>query len=351
MLTDEVKALARQRDLRGVGLHCRRDYPANTFWPRVGFAPRGTKQGRGSDGIELTFLVVFDLQVRDLFSDLEDDGRLLAAIDKNVFQDLHDSDGTRNQEARFLTADWLTGQIELCFVDVLIIEIQTELALDSPREQWRRAALKYRELSYDSKEGERLYEQIKVLFGNNKPDRKDESDIRFVAKACASGADVLLTRDEGILEHAKEIEAIYGLQVSRPVDLILRLDEAEQASLYQPARFASTDLQVSRPRAESAEQIASAFHVPQSKEKIDQFCAKLRAALANAKGVTVSVTRGGEIPLFLTAYRESPGDYEVTLMRAAKGSLATTALRHAILILLSHRASEGGGVVRVTELC
>jgi len=50
LLFEEVKAQAQLRDLRGVGLHCRRDYPATALWPRLGFAPRGSKPGRGSDG-------------------------------------------------------------------------------------------------------------------------------------------------------------------------------------------------------------------------------------------------------------------------------------------------------------
>lgn len=123
LLFEGVKERARERELAGVGLHCRRDYPAYNMWPKLGFAPRKTKRGRGMDGVDLTFWW-FNLNSRDLWSDVEEiDDRLLVAIDCNIFRDLHDESEERNQEATFLRADWLSGQIQLCIVDELLIEI------------------------------------------------------------------------------------------------------------------------------------------------------------------------------------------------------------------------------------
>ena len=66
-----VKAHAQERDLRGIGLHCRRDYPAYGMWPKLGFAAIGSKPGRGADGTDLTFWW-HDLHAEDLFTPFED---------------------------------------------------------------------------------------------------------------------------------------------------------------------------------------------------------------------------------------------------------------------------------------
>ena len=44
----------RHHDRLGLQLECRRDFPANEFWPRVGFRPVGERPGRSLDGLPLT---------------------------------------------------------------------------------------------------------------------------------------------------------------------------------------------------------------------------------------------------------------------------------------------------------
>ena len=41
--------------LRGIGLLCRRDFPAYGLWPDLGFAPLYEKPGRAADGSDLTY--------------------------------------------------------------------------------------------------------------------------------------------------------------------------------------------------------------------------------------------------------------------------------------------------------
>jgi hypothetical protein len=77
--------------------------------------------------------------------------------------------------------------------------------------------LGYRELSYDLKEIKRIFGLPKVLFGNDEPDGNGKSDLRLEAKTGAAGANILLTRDEGIPARAEEIEptAAYGDSLMR----------------------------------------------------------------------------------------------------------------------------------------
>jgi GNAT superfamily N-acetyltransferase len=346
-LFEGVKAHAIARDLRGIGLHCRRDYPAYEMWRKLGFAPIASKPGRGADGIELTFWW-YDLHAKDLFSQIEEaDDRLRVVMDCNIFRDLHDTSEDRNQEAKFLRADWLSGQIELCIVNELFIELD-RLVLSLPREPLRRDALRYRSLEYDSNRTDSIYEDLKAMFGHLSPTRKQESDMRHVAMSAAAEAEVFLTRDDEVLGHSAEIGERYGLQVMRPVELISRFNETEQAALYQPARFASTDIQKVRPRPEDLDGLAERLHVPSQRETRVQFAAKLRALLCDVQIAVIAAT-ADDIPLFLVAHGRTPTRCEIAALRCHRTALAATALRHAILQIIADTAKLGAGPIVVRD--
>jgi GNAT superfamily N-acetyltransferase len=346
-LFEGVKAHAQERDLRGVGLHCRRDYPAYGMWSKLGFAAIGSKPGRGTDGVELTFWW-YDLHPEDLFTPFEnDDDRLRVVMDCNIFRDLHDTSEERNQEARFLPADWLAGQIELCIVKELFNELD-RLVLAVPRDPLRRDAHRYRCLDHDEPNAASVYEELKRSFGHPNPTPQQVSDMRHVAMSAAAEAEVFLTRDEELINHAAEIEERYGLQIMRPVDLISHFNETEHAALYQPARFASTDIQRSRPRPDDLSGLAESLHVPSQRESRVQFEAKLRALLCDVQ-TTVVAARSDGAPLFLVAHRQAPARCEVSGIRCQRTALAATALRHALLQIITDTAKLGGRPIVIRE--
>lgn len=342
-----VKAHAEERDLRGIGLHCRRDYPAYNMWPKLGFAPIGSKPGRGADGIELTFWW-HDLHAEDLFTAFEDaDDRLHVVMDCNIFRDLHDTSEERNEEAKFLSADWLSGQIELCVVNELFIELD-RIVLSHPREALRRDAGRYRSLEHDTTRAASIYEELKQIFDHPSPSRKQESDMRHLAMGAAAEAEVFLTRDEEVISYAAEIAERYGLQVMRPVELISRFNETEQAALYQPARFASTDIQKVRPRPDDLGALAEKLHAPSQRETRAQFEAKLRAILCDVKNIVIAAETEGT-PLFLIAHRQTVTRCEILSLRCNRSALAATALRHAILQITTDSARLGGRPIVICD--
>lgn len=345
-----VKAHAQERDLCGIGLHCRRDYPSTNLWPKLGFVPVKNKPGRGIDGVELT-LWWHALPAADLFSQPEaSEKRLEVVIECNVFRDLHDTAVKRNEQAQYLSADWLAAHIELCAVQELLVELN-RIPLPLPREGLMRHAQRYRLLSSSTTRTDEIYSELKVIFGHAAPTQQQASDMRHVAMSAAAEADVLLTRDKEILSHAAEIGERFGLQVMEPVDLISRLNEAEQAALYQPARFASTDIQKARPRAEDLDGLAEKLHAPSQRETRAQFAAKLGAFLCNRDTAVIAAQADGA-PLFLIAHRQAATRCEIPVLRCTRTALAATALRHALLQIISDTAKLGGRplVIRDTLL-
>jgi hypothetical protein len=160
-----------------------------------------------------------------------------------------------------------------------------------------RHAQGYRLLAGSAVRTDEIYAALKRIFGHETPTPQQASDMRHVAQSAAAEANVLLTRDKEILSHAAEIGERYGLQVMEPVDLISRLNVTEQAALYQPARFASTDIQKSRPRPEKLDGLAEKLHAPSLRETRGQFVAKLGALLCN-RDTAVIAARADGTPLF-----------------------------------------------------
>lgn len=347
-LFDGVKDYAQKHELRGVGLYCRRNYPAYTMWPKLGFAPIASKRGRGADGADLTYWW-HDLHAQDLFTQAEEiDERLGVVIDCNVFRDLHDTSEKRNEEAKYLLADWITGHIELCVVNELFIEID-RIPLPCLRESLRRDASRYRRLEYESERTNTFYEEIKAIFGCPKPTPQRESDMRQVAMSVAANAEMFITRDEEIHEHAHEIGERYNLQIMRPVDLISQLHETEQAAIYQPARFASTDIQKTRPRPEDVDTLAEKLHVPSIGESRVQFVAKLRAILSDARRNTLMAANLNTVPLFLVAHSSMSTRCEISMLRCDRTALASTSLRHALLNIIAAAAKSGNSHIVIQE--
>ncbi len=342
-----VKAHAKERDLCGIGLHCRRDYPATDLWPKLGFVPVKNKPGRGIDGTELT-LWWHGLPAADLFSQQDtSEQRLAVVIECNVFRDLHDTAEKRNEQAQYLAADWLAAHIELCAVQELLVELN-RIPLPQPREALMRHAQRYRLLSPSAIRTDEIYAELRVIFGHDSPTQQQASDMRHVAMSASAEADVLLTRDKEILSHAAEIGEHFGVQVMEPVDLISRLNQTEQAALYQPARFASTDIQKARPRPEELDVLAERLHAPSLRETRAQFAAKLGALLCN-RDTSVIAAQADGAPLFLITHRQTATRCEILVLRCTRTALAATALRHALLQITADTAKLGGRPIVIRD--
>ena len=111
-------------------LSCRYDYEATAVWEALGFRPQGSRPGRSQAGHMLT-VWVRDFEPLTLFDDFHDE-RAVAALDHNVFLDLH-MDATQRpqgEESRYLLADWIGEYVELCLTDEVFYEIHKHADAD-----------------------------------------------------------------------------------------------------------------------------------------------------------------------------------------------------------------------------
>lgn len=348
LLVNRLKDLSREWNASGIGLYCRRDYGLASFWAKLGFSSVNSKPGRGADAHDLVFWW-FDNGQADLFTlAQESEHRLKVVIDMNILFDLHIPSRERHPESRCLQDAWLSDSIALHTVS----EVMTEISRNENPEEKRRAtawATSYPVIKHNHDTLSRVKPDIITLWGSGTPSERRNSDIRQVAMSIAANADVMLTADDEILSHAKEIETRWGLRVLRPADFISQIDELERGAIYRPDRLAGSNLSRERLTA-PADAIVRIFQLHDDREKLAALCESLRKLIARPREAECRVVKSGEDPLCLVATEAINETTVIHLLRMApKQSLAPTVIRHLLLEELEKSARQGLRGVKIRD--
>jgi hypothetical protein len=319
--------------LRGIGLRCRRDFPAYSVWPKLGFSAIDETPGRAADGSELTRFWL-DHHHPDLFTE-ESTDVLDAVIDSNVFLDLAES---RKEESQGLLADWLQDSIRLCVTPEHDNEFDRnqDSVLRSKR---RKQAAHFHKLQSTPAEYQKAEQLLAPLFPNQST-AQDESDLRHLARALAGGAWAFVTRDEPVLNRADDVYAICGLRIVLPAELIGRIDELLREREYHRSWVAGTN-QVTRKRVgTTADALIEAIKAPDEAKR--SLRAILQPFLADPRRYeSVMIGDRDEQPLaFYVLERQDPFD-RVPLFRIGSRRLAGT-LARSILTGLAFQAARSG---------
>ena len=227
-----------------IKLHCRRDFPANGLWPRLGFVAYGNKPSRSPE----CFLTIWHLILApddqlELFQAKTSDENLDIVIDAQIFFDFDEPDSDKTAPSKALLSDFLVDSINLYITDELLNEIhrqydsqQHDKSLDK---YYRSLSLKYEPRLYDG-----FLESLKGLLPTRTASQA--SDVRHLAKTAASTVKTFVTRDHALLAKAEEIAELTGIEVVSPVDLIIRLHELSERQSYAPDRVAGLALRWAR---------------------------------------------------------------------------------------------------------
>ena len=224
-----------------IKLSCRRDFPAHTLWPKLGFVPVDETPGRSLAGHLLTrweYQLAESKQL-DLFREKASNEAVDVVIDAQIFFHFHEPSSAESDPSKGLLADFLSDSLDLCMTEEIFVEI--DRIKDSVRRaDRRRRAYEFRILRHS----QALSEHYESLLREILPARKASqvSDIRHLAKAAASEATVFATRDDALLKRAKAIEERTGLTVLSPTEVIIQLHKLVDAQEYGISNISGTDL-------------------------------------------------------------------------------------------------------------
>lgn len=339
--------------LRGIGLHCRRDFPAWKMWPAFGFHALGEKVGQSKDGHELTYFW-FPHTHTTLFSKQEaiDDGMVTLVVDANVFYDLLDPQRQGADESLGLIADWLTPAIRLQVTRELFNEIQRNPD-SGERASRMSSAGRYHCVAADHEDFNRALSSIQSICGERLSER-DKADQRQLAWTIAAGCDVFVTRDQRLLDHSDAIYFEHGVTVERPADVISRFEEIRNEHEYQRDRLIGTDVHVSR-QSSDAEMLAEVFHVSDGDEKKGDVTRTLNRAFANPDHFSCKVVYGPDGTPLCMYMREqcSAMICSIRLFRLRRRDhgtrLGNTVVRTVLATIVKEAAERGCVLVRVSD--
>ena len=241
-LVNSLKRLAETQKV--IKLHCRRDFPADSLWPRLGFVAYSDKPSQ-SPGYLLTiwhFILSQDDQL-ELFQAQTSDENLDIVVDVQIFFDFDEPDSDKTGPSKALLSDFLTDSINLYIIDELLNAIN-QRNTSAQRNESRNKYDCFPKLEYDPRLYEDFYRSLGELFPTHTASQA--SDVRYLAKAAASKIKIFVTRDHALLAKSEEIVELTGIDVIRPADLIIRLHELSERQSYAPDRVAGLSLRWER---------------------------------------------------------------------------------------------------------
>ena len=342
----------RTSDLHGILANTRRDFPAHTLWPRLGFAAIGEMPGRGVKGSVLTrwwyehpHLTLFSNQASTMGAQSPID----VAIDLNVFYDLvMPSSRGGVEESLSLQSDWLVGEIQLCATAELFNEIN-RLASTQVRKEQRTLAHEFKRISGTDEAFNRTYSLLSSIMGEAKNNRQ-ASDLRHLAHTAAANVEFFVTRDARILKFQREIEGQIGVTPVRPTDLVIEIDQVRNNSSYQPVRFRGSTLQVSKVQRALREKLENIFANKELGETKTEFHKRLSAILPRRLGVDSEVVLDHGEPIALFGLeRSNPNILEIPCLRLRHGPLARTLARQIVTMAIDSSIANNSSITAVTD--
>ncbi|MFF7717662.1 GNAT family N-acetyltransferase [Streptomyces sp. NPDC007988] len=344
----------RHADRLGILLKCRKDYRLEKMWTRLGFHARTEVDGRGRTREPL---VVWwrSHGHPDLFTDLEFTALVSAAMDCNVFADLHSSYGRNgSEETKALSAEWLTGLLELVVLPQLVDEIHA-IEQDAERRTQLNALDRYRRPQLEETDLEQmrrtLIEAAWEDLGLELPrTANDLKDLAYVVQARAAGVQHLITRDAGLLELSPVAEKVCGVRILRPADSVVAIDELRRKQVYQPGSVLGTALTTTTVPAGQEQQQMVFLNKPDG-EKQKAFKARLRDLAARPdEWSRQQIVDGDGRLLALYCHGIRDGELHVPLLRVDENHpLGSTLARQLLFLLRQHCRSAGAQVLRLTD--
>ena len=242
-LLDNLKESASTQ--KSIRLNCRRDFPANDMWPKLGFVALGEKPSRsGAEHFLTTWQLTLTLEDQlQIFQAKTSADGLDVIIDAHIFFDFDEPDIDKTIPSKALLSDFLVDSLDLWITDELLNEINRQ------KDPKKRQRSQNRAQNFSTVESDpSLVEGFERRLGEFLPKRRSNqrSDIRQLAKAAASSVKTFVTKDGGLLRNSKKISDSTGLEVVNPTQLIIQLYELSEEQSYAPDRVAGLNLRWDR---------------------------------------------------------------------------------------------------------
>ncbi len=335
-----------KQDHLGIGLWCRRDYAAHSFWQKAGFIPIADRYGRSGESLTFWWM---DFGLPSLFNQPKDETKVQVVIDTNVFYDLQDDASIKNEESKSLFADWLTDEIIILITD----EVYNEINRSSDpiqREKRRGFANGFQHLQTEQEKVREIIASLTSAFPSLLV-QQDISDVRQIAHTVAGGVNFFITRDQRLLSLADNLYEKFNIRLLSPGYFIGQLDEVIREAEYQPTRMAGTNINGSKIRSTDQQILEENFLCSKRGEKGSAFLKKIKSYISNPKRYDTNIIRDPENnPLAVIVYdSKNPSELRIPMIRVARHQLSATISRRMLYEAIVYSAEHNIPVTNVAD--
>ncbi|MFY0601072.1 MAG: GNAT family N-acetyltransferase [Cyclobacteriaceae bacterium] len=337
-----------QNSLKGIVLSCREDYKeATQLWKKYGF--KGADKVRSRSKKE-NYLIKwwYDFGNSDLFSlPNKVSKKLKAVLDANILIKLRTADETDETGSKFLMNDWLIDEIDYYYAP----EIFNEILRDKNNERARKSRSFVRSFigaRFDPNLRDQIFSQIRgIISGETENDISDKIQL---SECIAAEITYFVTNDKKILEAERQISELYGVQILRPVDLILSLDQNNNKSNYLSTRIAGVNYDQSQLKSKEIEDLVDQFLTKDKHEKkhdLRNTITKTASDLSNCQVKTVRDKEGSRLAIWIS--EQESDRLCVPLLRTSKSKLSKTLFKQLIVQAINYACDTKKRSIVITD--
>jgi GNAT superfamily N-acetyltransferase len=346
-LLDWISATHEHR--AGILVWCRHDYGLAPMWSKLGFTRGAEKRGRGR---RPTTLVSWwrDHGQPKLFQTAPQEVAVRASMDFNVVRDLADARRRDRTESLALLNDQFVDRLELLRTPMLDVEIDE--VRDTPlRVECTNQASLLTTCRPDSAVADAVESELFIAVGSTNAglvgSKQGQRDVRYIAEAIAAGLNVFVSRDLDLTNALRPAAAARGLQILRPAEVIVRLDELTRAEAYRPASVQSTAF--SRRLLRAGEEGKLAVLVARHDgEREAEFRGRTRELTAAGFERLAILDPEGQI-VGGVLKRIDDRVLDVELLRVAEGPFAATLVRQLLFALRTEAVASSSRLIRIRD--
>jgi predicted nucleic acid-binding protein len=319
-LIDKISKIT--QTLSGIRVHCRRDFEASSFWPKVGFIAKGEKLGRAMQETTLT-IWFYDYGHPSIFQYMEDErvkSKTKVVIDANIFFELNKT-RSEFEEVQGLLADWIDEDIVFCLTPEIFNEINRN-ENEEVRIRTRKNAESYYILTTQQDKVSSIYSKLSELYPKHLP------DMRQLAHTISSQIQFFITLDDWLLKKSDEIFDSFDTKIIRPAQFIIQHDSLIRESDYQPSKLEGSNIVCSRFSANQYELIEQIFRDSQN-EKKSQFISELNKYVSSPLEYDIRFIEDDGKPIALMVVeKEQDSIINVPLFRVIKNQIGAVIANH-----------------------
>lgn len=347
LLLDNLKSKYRD-SFKGIALSCRSDYKAaSALWETYGFKAMKKDRSRSKKENYL-YKWWYDFGNHDLFSLYQSTStKPQALLDANIVIKLRNKNTKDKTGAHFLLDDWLVDVIDYYYAPEIFNEIKRDK--DDQRAKETRSFLSnFHEAKFDPDIRDKIFLQINELIPGSTIN--DLSDKRQLSECIASEISYFITTDKNILNFGREIYEAFGIEVLRPIDIILTIDESNNKSNYLSTRLAGVNYEHVNLKSKEIDPLVDQILDKGGTEKKHELRSVFTNSTSNIKNCSTKVVRDGEYKILGVWICElKTNNVQIPVIRTIKSKISNTLFKQLVSEAITFAIEKNKTLINISD--